>query len=68
MAIEMPKSKLTKTVNPNTIKPPITPPTIAAMLDLLSEITIKVCVCVCVCVCTTKIIGIHNKVRYSPCT
>ena len=35
MATAKPKNKLTEIVNPNTIKPPITPPTIVAMLDLL---------------------------------
>ena len=36
---------------PNATKPPTTPPTIAAMLDLLSKGAKEVCVCMCVCVC-----------------
>ena len=41
--ITIPESKLKI---PNTTKPPATPPTIAATLDLLSEGTKSVCVCV----------------------
>ena len=47
----MPTSRLTEIMTPNTTKPPITPPAIAAMLDRLSEGTKGVCACVYVSVC-----------------
>jgi hypothetical protein len=37
------------TIIPNATKPPTTPPTIVAMLELLSKGTKGVCVCVCMC-------------------